>query len=304
MRRHHMALLVAAGLMIGGAGVAGAGEPAHVTGGGGLQLAVYEAGDPEGPPILFIHGITQSHLAWGRQMQGPLAEEFHLVAMDLRGHGASDKPLDAANYTDSELFAKDIDSVIRSKSLERPVLVGWSYGGYVIADYLRHFGDGDIGGIVLVGVSPRLGTEEAKDDLGPDFLAAVGGLMSGDVRTNIEAVRNFLPLVTEKPLSDEARDIAFGSAMMVPPAVRRGLFGRELDNVDVFAGVEASALIVHGRHDRIVRLGTAQEMAEIMPNAELKVYDGSGHAPFLEEAEGFNQDLAAFVRSAHTSAAQ
>lgn len=304
MRRHHMALLVAAGLMIGGAGVAGAGEPAHVTGGGGLRLAVYEAGNPEGPPTLFVHGITQSHLSWGRQMQGPLAEEFRLVAIDVRGHGVSDKPLDAANYTDSEPFARDVRAVIRSKSLERPVLVGWSYGGYVIADYLRHFGDGDIGGIVLVGVSPRLGTEEAKDDLGPDFLEAVGGLMSGDVRTNIEAVRDFLPLVTEKPLSDEARDIAFGSAMMVPPAVRRGLFGRELDNADVFADVDSPALIAHGRQDRIVRLSTAQEMAELIPNAELRVYDDSGHAPFLEVAEQFNPDLAAFVGGVHSSAAQ
>lgn len=302
MWKYGKALLIAAGLVISGGVVAG--EPAHVTGGGGLQLAVYEAGNPEGPPILFIHGITQSHLSWGRQMQGPLAEEFRLVAMDLRGHGASDKPLDAANYTNSELFARDIQAVIRSKSLERPVLVGWSYGGYVIADYLRHFGDGDIGGIVLVGVSPRLGTEEAQADLGPEFLEAAGGLMSGDVRTNIEAVRNFLPLVTEKPLSDEARAIAFGTAMMVPPAVRRALFGRELDNVDVFAGLGAPALIAHGRHDRIVRLGTAQEMAEVIPNAELKVYEDSGHAPFLEEAERFNQDLAAFVRDHHSSAAQ
>lgn len=297
MSRYGKALLIAAGLVISSAGVAG--EPAHVTGGGGLQLAVYEAGNPEGPPILFLHGITQSHLSWGGQMQGPMGEEFRLVAMDLRGHGASDKPMDAANYTDSELFARDIQAVIRSKSLERPVLVGWSYGGYVIADYLRHFGDGDIGGIVLVGVSPRLGTEEAQADLGPEFLEAAGGLMSDNVRINIEAVRNFLPQVTEKPLSDEARDIAFGTAMMVPPAVRRALFGREMDNVDVFAGLDAPVLIAHGRHDRIVRLSTAQEMAEFMPNGELKVYDDSGHAPFLEEAERFNRDLAAFVRNVH-----
>lgn len=297
MKSFGNALLIAAGLVISGAAVAG--KPAHVTGGGGLELAVYEAGNAEGPPILFIHGITQSHLSWSRQMQGPLAEEFRLVAMDLRGHGASDKPLDAANYTDSKLFAEDIHAAIRSKSLERPVLVGWSYGGYVIADYLRHHGHEDIGGIVLVGVSPRLGTEEAQADLAPAFLEAAGGLMSGNVRTNIEAVRNFLPLVTEKPLSNEARDFAFGTAMMVPPAVRRALFSRELDNVSVLAGYDAPALIVHGRHDRIVRLNTAQEMAEFMPNAELRIYDGSGHAPFLEEAERFNQELATFVRDVH-----
>jgi non-heme chloroperoxidase len=65
-----------------------------VAGGGGVQLHVIEAGNPGGRPILFIHGISQSSLAWSRQLDSELARDHRLVAMDLRGHGLSDKPRD------------------------------------------------------------------------------------------------------------------------------------------------------------------------------------------------------------------
>ena len=63
-----------------------------VRGGGGLRLHVREWGRADGPPILFIHGLSQSHLCWARQYQSFLAEEFRLVACDLRGHGMSEAP--------------------------------------------------------------------------------------------------------------------------------------------------------------------------------------------------------------------
>ena len=79
-----------------------------ITGGGGLRLTLYEGGKAAGPPIVFIHGFTGSYLSWERQLFGPLAAEFRLLAYDLRGHGASDKPLDSSNYTDVTLWAVDL----------------------------------------------------------------------------------------------------------------------------------------------------------------------------------------------------
>lgn len=299
MRRLRTTLLVGLSLVIAATGITYAQEPKRIDGGNGLQLAVYESGPVDEPAILFIHGITQSHLSWERQFTGALAEDFRLVALDLRGHGASEKPLNAAHYTDSASWAEDIASVIRSKSLDQPVLVGWSYGGYVIADYLRIHGDDAIGGIVLVGVSPRLGTEGAADDLGEEFLALTGGMLSDGVSTRIASTRAFVKLLTETPLGDDAFDIAFATAMMVPPEVGRGLFSRKLDNSELFAGIDTPTLVVHGGEDRIVRVGTARRMAETVPEAELLVYEGLGHAPFLEDPERFNRDLAQFVRVAH-----
>ena len=64
-----------------------------VRGGGGLKLHVREWGKADGPPILFIHGWSQNHLCWVKQYDDGLADEFRLVAYDLRGHGMSDAPM-------------------------------------------------------------------------------------------------------------------------------------------------------------------------------------------------------------------
>ena len=82
-----------------------------VRGGDGLKLHVREWGESNAPPILFIHGWSQHHLCWQAQIESPLAGNFRLVAMDLRGHGQSEAPLDAGNYTRGELWAEDVRNV-------------------------------------------------------------------------------------------------------------------------------------------------------------------------------------------------
>jgi pimeloyl-ACP methyl ester carboxylesterase len=104
-----------------------------ITGGGGARLHVVESGNAEGRSILFIHGFSQCWLAWSRQLSSSLAERYRLVAMDIRGHGLSDKPRDG--YDDSRLWADDVKAVLESLGLDRPVLSGWSYGPLVILDY-------------------------------------------------------------------------------------------------------------------------------------------------------------------------
>ena len=64
-----------------------------VTGGAGLRLHVREWGKEDAPSILFIHGWSQNHLCWKNQYESMLAEDFRLVALDLRGHGMSEAPI-------------------------------------------------------------------------------------------------------------------------------------------------------------------------------------------------------------------
>jgi non-heme chloroperoxidase len=270
-------------------------ESEKVVGGGGLNIAVYEAGKAGAPPILFIHGFTGNHLTWERVFSGPLATEFHLVAYDLRGHGASDKPLEAAKYTDGTMWAEDLAAVIRAKNLDRPVLVGWSYGGYVIADYLRKFGDGGIGGVVFLGSSTKNGTAEAAEFLTKEVLALFGDVLSPDVRKSIDATRALTHLFAN-PLEGNAWEIAYGSAMMVPSQVRVGMFSRVLDNDDVLAGIRVPTLAIHGTGDRIVRVSAARHTVKIVPGAKLLLYEDVGHAPHLESPKRLSRDLAGFVR--------
>jgi pimeloyl-ACP methyl ester carboxylesterase len=142
-----------------------------IRGGGGVQLYLIETGNPSGRPILFLHGFSQCRLTWSRQLHSDLTNDLRLVAMDLRGHGLSEKPREG--YGDSKLWADDVNAVIQGLDLKHPILSGWSYGPLVILDYIRHYGEDAIGGINFVGGISKLGSEAAMSVLTPESRARV-----------------------------------------------------------------------------------------------------------------------------------
>src|ERR1700757_945181 len=107
----------------------------------GLTISAQEWGNPNGPEILFIHGFSQSHLSWIKQItSGDLAKEFHMVTYDLRGHGNPDKPFEPERYKPSKYWGDEVQAVMDATGLKRPVLVGWSYGGRAKAAYFNNHG--------------------------------------------------------------------------------------------------------------------------------------------------------------------
>lgn len=259
----------------------------------GLSISAQEWGNPAGPEILFIHGFSQSHLSWMRQVDSDLAKEFRIVTYDLRGHGNSDKPLDAARYRDSKAWGDEVQAVIDAAGLKRPVLVGWSYAGRVISDYLATHGAGQIAGINFVDAPIKVDPALIGDNLKNLPLMA-----SEDLLTNITATRNFLHgCFSKQPTADDYETmLAFN--MMVLPKVRAGLSGRPLDATEMMSKLKLPVLVTHGAEDRNARLGAGQYTASVIPGAKLSVYEGIGHSPFYEDAPRFNSELAAFVRAA------
>jgi hypothetical protein len=96
-----------------------------VPGGAGLKLHVREWGDPDAPPILFIHGWSANHLCWSKQYQSTLADQFRVIAYDLRGHGMSEAPLEPENYTYGELWADDVAAIIDELERYEQASLGW-----------------------------------------------------------------------------------------------------------------------------------------------------------------------------------
>jgi len=140
-----------------------------IKGAGGVNLHVREYGKLTGIPILLIHGWSQSHLCWSKQYESTLNNETRIVALDLRGHGMSDAPVQVEQYTDGDKWADDIAAVIDELALDRPILVGWSYGGYIISDYVRRNGQEKIAGINFVDAAVVLGPQAFGALLGRVF---------------------------------------------------------------------------------------------------------------------------------------
>ena len=268
-------------------------KPLAVTTPDGLSISAQEWGNPNGPGIVFIHGFSQSNLSWMRQTNSELAKEFHIVTYDLRGHGNSDKPLEAARYRDGKAWADELQAVIDAAGLKRPVLVGWSYAGRVISDYVTNRSADGIAGIDFVDASIKFIPEFVGDNLKNLPLMA-----SEDMLTNISATRVFLHGCFSKQPSVDDFETMLAFNMMVPPKVRAGLSGRPLDATAVMSKLTIPVLVTHGAEDKNAKLDTAKYTASVIPGAKLSVYDGIGHSPFYEDAARFNGELSAFARMA------
>lgn len=258
----------------------------------GVNLAVYEGGNPGGRAVIFIHGYSQAAASWGRQMMAPeLAGRLRLIAFDLRGHGASDKPTAREAYHDNQRWAEDVASVIRATGAERPILVAWSYGGRVVGDYLAAFGDVRIGGLNMVAAT----TTGERFGLGRN-IGLIGGMLADDAAAATAGTEKFLRACFEKPPSDaEIADmVAFNN--QTPVAVRKLLGGRPARYDDVFRRVRVPVLISHGELDQISAVAMSQHTRTLVPSAQLSMYLGVGHAPFYEDAGRYNRELRALAR--------
>jgi len=257
-----------------------------------VRLHAREWGEPDGPAIVFVHGWSQCDLVWRAQVGSELAARFRMVTFDLRGHGTSGRPPAPDAYTEGRLWAEDLHAVITALELERPLLVGWSYGGMVVADYLRHFGQEHVAGVHFVSAMVKSGSEEAFGLLSPDMLALIPGLFDPEDGATLE---RFVSLLHHQPVSQETRRRVLAYTEMVPPFVREGLGARVEDYDDVLHRLTVPVMVTHGLEDRVVLPESGRHIASVVKGAHVSLYPGVGHSPFWEDARRFNRELAAFA---------
>jgi non-heme chloroperoxidase len=263
----------------------------------GLTLAGYEFGNPLGAEILFIHGFSQCSLAWENQFSSKvLTRDFRLVAFDIRGHGTSEKPTDLTRYADDVLFADDVHCVMEAFNLKRPVLVGWSYAGRIVGDYVTAHGTKRIAGINYV--CARTNNDPAYNGPGTELLSDMTG---NDLDANIRATRGFIRACYEKQPSPKDFETVFDYNMRVPPDIRGAHLSRPASDGSILPKLDVLVLVTQGSEDKLVLKGLGEFTAAVVPGARLSMYEGIGHSPFAEDAPRFDRELAEFVRSIHSS---
>ncbi|HWW69444.1 MAG TPA: alpha/beta hydrolase [Duganella sp.] len=257
----------------------------------GVTLAVREAGDPQGVPLIFIHGLLGSTLNWEAQVGDPRLQRYRLISYDMRGHGLSDRPASAAAYSDGRRWAADLHAVIKASRAAKPVLVGWSLGGAVISNYLAAYGDGAIAGAVYVD-----GVIELKPEQIVAHPQVYRDLNAPDLKTHLDAVRDFLRLCfrTQPAAPDFERLLA--NAAMASRDMQRAVQSMTVAAEDGLARATVPVLLIYGAQDALVKARPSiARAAEINPRIRSTLYEASGHAPFIEEPARFNRDLSGFI---------
>ncbi|NUT46209.1 MAG: alpha/beta fold hydrolase [Saccharothrix sp.] len=252
---------------------------------GGVRLSVRETGPRDAPAVVLVHGWAQSGDVWAPH------PSLRSYAVDLRGHGTS--TVADGGYRDSACWAADLKAVLTH--VGRPaVLVGWSYGGLVIADYLRVYGTVGVDGLVFVGAITELGRDRPGGATGAVMRAALPDALSDDPEVAVPALTRFWR-AQASGLPGELVQRLLGTALRVPPRVRREMFRRDVGSAEVLAAVDKPTLVLHGAADEVVDPAAGDYAAALVPGARSRRYDGVGHAPFLERPERFADDLAGFV---------
>lgn len=281
----------------------------YVTSSDGTMLVAQENGNPKGQPILFIHGFTGTHFLWKSQVKSKLADDFRLITFDLRGHGFSEKSPEnpQATYGDPGKWADDVKAVIDHFGLSKPVIVAWSYGGTVVLDYVKKYGQDALSGLVLVAiqtgvqshVSPAL-LELGLGLIGMEKVADGPPKMARDTyMTMYHATLAHSKAGAAKPLPKHLLIESFAGRLMTPIFVRFGIAALRppQQHEQTLASITVPVLAVHGSKDNAILPVASDFIVRTVKNGKKVIYPGVGHMAPIENTNQFNQDLREFAES-------
>lgn len=264
----------------------------------GARVHYQEAGSPDAPPLILVHGFCASTHVW-RFVFLPLAENgFRVIVPDLIGFGFSDKPRSGA-YT-FEAQARMIIRLMDHLGLEQATLVGSSYGGAVSATCALDYAS-RVSRLVLIGAVSndepvrqplaRLVTAPVVGDLVTPFMVDSRRLSRWRQKKKIYATSS--PLVyDEERLKAHHRPLRAASAHR---AVLRTLRNWSAVRIEQEAHrIKQPALLVWGENDTEIPLQHGERLQETMPDARLVVFRHCGHLPQEEYPQEFVEVVTEF----------
>ena len=249
-----------------------------------------------GRPLVLLHGWSCTRSFWRPQIEA-LARTFRLVAPDLPGHGRS--PANPVTLSITAI-AGEVKQLIARRELDRPVLVGWSMGALAAFDLIRQFGVDDLGGLVVVDMTPRL-INDGEWTLGlQGFDPQVNVLMQAAIRADWPAnARLLLPRLFARgqPVDPDLAEWMGREMGMADPEAMAVLWASMAaqDYRSLLPTIDLPALVIHGGESQLYAPEVSAYLAKSLPRAERACCPNSGHAPHLEEPRLFNTLLADFA---------
>jgi len=260
----------------------------------------------EGAPCVCLHGGPGTDASGLARTLAPLAGELglRLIFYDHRGHGRSEW-VPVEQCTQDQLVS-DVEGVRRALGLGPVHVLGISWGGFLGLMYAARHPD-SIRTLAVVGASAsrdfmRRAEDNARRRATAEQWAAYRALWDGSLSDDASFRRAF---DTIRPLYffDPARAVENSAAragIRYRLAVRKFIIEHEYATYDCraeLARIACPSLVMVGRHDWICPMDQGEEIARLVPGAELAVFEQSGHSPQIEERAAFTRRLATFLTS-------
>ena len=267
----------------------------YVDVGDGVRLHYLESGAAGAPPVLLIHGFGDNAFSWDGWTK-VLAPHYHVVAVDLPGHGLSAAP---AGFTaDPTRYADVIGAFVGKLGLAHVAVAGNSLGGAVAWQLaLRH--PDAVGRLILVDAAgwptetlkkPPLAFRIMQYKAGRDLLASID---------NTPLIRQGLAAdVVDKSVLTEPFIRRWADLQRYPghrPILMSLRPGEIAASKEALAPIKVPTLILWGAEDHIIDPASAQKFADAIPGSQLIVYPKVGHLPQIDAPDRSAADVAAFL---------
>ena len=263
----------------------------HVRLSNGVRLSYVELGDPNGEPLLLLHGFTDSSRSWS--LVAPYLSGFRLLIPDQRGHGAADVPPCCYGSTQ---FAHDAKLLLDALGVERAAVAGHSLGSMVAISLAAEHPE-RVSSVILIG-STALVPVRPGDWLYDNVVA-----LKAPLDPSSRFLREWHPSNQPTPIDPLFAEAVEKEYLTIPTHVWRGVM-RELADVPVgrhATDVKVPVLILSGGKDPLFPKEHHEALLKTFPKAEARVFAELGHNPNWEQPEAIAAEMASFLRSTPTS---
>lgn len=255
---------------------------------GGVRTRLVESGDPSKPLVLALHGVGGHAEAYARNF-GPHGEHFWFVAIDMLGHGWTDRP--PIDYQVGD-YAEHVLAVMAALGRERAMVTGESLGGWV-ATYLAVHHPDRVEKLVLNTAGGWTAHPEVMDRLKRLSNEAAADPSWDRIRTRLEFLMYDKAMVSDDLI--ETRRAIYAQPGFAD-AMRRIMCLQEMEvrrpnmiTEAQYRSIRAPTLVVWTSHDPTATPAEGGQIAEMIPGAKYVVMNECGHWPQFEDADLFNR---------------
>lgn len=254
-------------------------------------IAYTEVGPPDGPVVIFLHGIGGNKSNWVEQQRYLARHGYRAIAWDARGYGESDDYDGPFDFAD---ISADLCRLMAHVGAVTAHFVGLSMGGRMLMDFAdRH--PGRLRSLTLCGAFPSF-NKALSPQQRDDFLRLrQAPLLEG--KTFAELAPELIHSLTSPYASAAVQTVLYNSICALRKAsyLKALAAASEFDRTREIQRITAPTLLLYAEDDRLTPPDMGKEVAALMPHAEYTVLPKCGHLMNLECPDAFNARLLAFL---------